>query len=303
MFCRQIVRQSLNNIRCYSAEKSPLALLRKKTGYSFVNCKKALELHNNDVTKAEQWLKEQAQAMGWAKATKLEGRETAQGLVGVVLQKNIGALIEVNCETDFVARNEKFQQFVDLASKACLKYVSGLPESDLISRTEFQAESLKNLVSSNNKKLADEMALMIGSVGENAALRRAVCFKVPQSVQLIGMAYPSPNVVADNETQGGSIGTIVGIRSQTEVTDELKKNLCLQVIGSNPLKVGNKEQDKPAKDSDDETCLIFQEYVFDPTIKVGQLLEERQIEIVDYQRYKCGENVDSEENVSAATAN
>ena len=241
--------------------------------------------------------------MGWAKATKLEGRETAQGLIGVVLQKNIGALIEVNCETDFVARNEKFQQFVDLASKACLKYVSGHPESDLISRTEFQTESLKNLVSSNNKKLADEMALMIGSVGENAALRRAVCFKVPQSVQLIGMAYPSPNIVADNEVQSGSIGAIVGIRSQTEVTDELKKNLCLQIIGSNPLKVGNKEQDKPSKDADDETCLIFQEYVFDPTIKVGQLLEERQIEIVDYQRYKCGERLDSEENVSAATAN
>lgn len=51
MFCRQIVRQSLNNIRYYSTEKSPLAALRKKTGYSFINCKKALELHNNDVTK------------------------------------------------------------------------------------------------------------------------------------------------------------------------------------------------------------------------------------------------------------
>lgn len=51
MFCRQIVRQSLNNIRYYATEKSPLALLRKKTGYSFVNCKKALELHNNDVIK------------------------------------------------------------------------------------------------------------------------------------------------------------------------------------------------------------------------------------------------------------
>lgn len=51
MFCRQIFRQSLNNIRSYATEKSPLAVLRKKTGYSFVNCKKALELHNNDVAK------------------------------------------------------------------------------------------------------------------------------------------------------------------------------------------------------------------------------------------------------------
>lgn len=252
-------------------------------------------------------MKEQAQALGWAKATKLEGRETAQGLVGVIMNraKNIGAMVEVNCETDFVARNEKFQDFVTLASRACLKYVTDLPEGDLISRTEFQTESLKNLMSSNNKKLADEMALMIGSVGENAQLKRAVCFKVPSSIQLIGMSYPSPtnNILIDDEVQSGTIGAIIGIRSPTEITDELKKNLCLQVIGSNPLKIGNKEHDKPTKDVDDETCLIYQEFLFDTSIKVGQLLEDRQIEIIDFQRYKCGENVDSEENLSAAKAN
>lgn len=240
--------------------------------------------------------------MGWAKATKLEGRETAQGLVGVILQKNIGALVEVNCETDFVARNEKFQEFVDLASRACLKYVKDLPDSDMISRTEFQAESLKNLVGGNNKKLADELALVIGTVGENASLRRALCFKVPESIQLIGMSYPSKtnSIAKDNETQSGNIATIVGIRTQTEITDELKKNLCLQIIGSNPLKIGNKDHDKPTKDSDDETCLIYQEYLFDTSTKVGALLEKHQIEVVDYQRFKCGENVESEENVAAA---
>lgn len=254
---------------------------------------------------AEQWLKEQALALGWAKATKLEGRETAQGLIGVILQKNIGAMIEVNCETDFVARNEKFQQFVELASRSCLKYVSDLPGSDHISRTEFQTESLKNLMSNNSKKLSDEMALMIGHVGENASLKRAVCFKVPESVQLIGMSYPSPtnNILKDNEVQCGNIATILGVRSPAEITDEFKKNLCLQIIGSNPLKVGNKEHDIPAKDVDDEPCLIYQEYLFDTSIKVGQLLDEQQIEIIDYQRYKCGEHIESEQNVSAATAN
>lgn len=254
---------------------------------------------------AEQWLKEQAQSMGWAKATKLEGRTTAQGLVGLVMQKNIGAMVEVNCETDFVARNEKFLEFVGLASRACLKYVDSLPDIDMISRTEFQAESLKNLIGANNKKLADELALVIGSVGENASLKRAVCFKVPESLQLIGMTFsPSSTAVAvDNVVQNGDIATILGIRSPTELTDELKKNLCLQVIGTNPTKVGNKEQDKPATDEDDETCLIYQEYLFDTSIKVGELLEERQIEIVDFQRYKVGESTDVEENVNVASAN
>lgn len=254
---------------------------------------------------AEQWLKEQAQTMGWAKATKLEGRATAQGLIGLVLQKNIGAMVEVNCETDFVARNEKFLELVNLTSRACLKYVNSLPDSDMISRTEFQTESLKNLVSENNKKLIDEMALVIGSVGENALLKRAVCFKVPESIQLIGMAF-SPSATqcaAENEFQSGDIATVIGIRTPSELTEELKKNLCLQIIGTNPQKVGDKEKDKPAENEDDETCLIHQEYLFDTSIKVGELLEERQIEIVDFQRFKVGESVDIEENENVASVN
>lgn len=242
--------------------------------------------------------------MGWAQATKLGGRTTPQGLIGVILQKNIGSLIEVNCETDFVARNEKFQEFVEIASRACLNYVSALPDSEMISRTEFQGESLKNLMSSNNQKLSDELALVIGTVGENASLKRAVCFKVPESVQLIGTAYPlqKPTTCDDNEFQAGTMGTILGVRTPVEITEELKKNLCLQVIGSSPLKIGNKENDKPVADNDEEPCLIHQEYLFDSSIKVGELLEEQQIEVVDFQRYKCGENETQEENVSAASA-
>lgn len=256
------------------------------------------------IFKAEHWLKEQAQAMGWAKATKLDGRATAQGLVGIVTQKNIGAMIEVNCETDFVARNDNFLKFFDLASRACLKYVASLPESDLISRTEFQSESLKNLIGINNKKLSDELALVIGSVGENASMKRAVCFKVPESIQLIGMTFsPSTtNVAAENEVQSGSIAAILGVRTPIELTQELKKNLCLQVMGTNPLKVGNKENDKPVQDGEDETCLIHQEYLFDASITVGELLDEHQIEIVDYQRYEVGEKVEADENMNVATA-
>lgn len=71
---------------------------------------------------AEQWLNQQAQTMGWAKATKLEGRATAQGLVGVLVRENIGAMVEINCETDFVARNDNFKNFVSHATKVCAQY-------------------------------------------------------------------------------------------------------------------------------------------------------------------------------------
>lgn len=129
------------SVRCFhinttlqSAEKSALAKLRKATGYTFANCKKALELHNNDLNQAEKWLKEQAQAMGWTKANKLEGRTTAQGLVGVLVEKNIGAMVEVNCETDFVARNAEFQVFLERAAQSCIKYISGVDSTSKLTK-------------------------------------------------------------------------------------------------------------------------------------------------------------------------
>lgn len=107
---------------CFATEKSQLAALRKKTGYTFSNCKKALELHNDDIGQAEVWLKQQAQTLGWSKATKLEGRQTTQGLIGVAVKNKDGVLIEMNCETDFVARNQEFQTVIEEAANTCLTF-------------------------------------------------------------------------------------------------------------------------------------------------------------------------------------
>lgn len=71
---------------------------------------------------AEAWLNEQAQAMGWAKATKLAGRKALQGLIAVKFDKGHGTLVELNCETDFVAKNEKFQKMIEDATIACYKF-------------------------------------------------------------------------------------------------------------------------------------------------------------------------------------
>lgn len=137
-------------------EKSALSALRKKTGYTFANCKKALELHNNDVNEvrererkteitnilidsystwqAEKWLNQQAQSLGWSKATKLADRVTTQGLVGVLVNGNRGAMVELNCETDFVARNDTFKRFVDYVSRIALHYTD---------QTEFDGDLWK----------------------------------------------------------------------------------------------------------------------------------------------------------------
>lgn len=129
IFRTLVARYFCTGKQCFASEKSQLAALRKKTGYTFVNCKKALELHDNDLIQAETWLRKQAQELGWSKATKLEGRQTTQGLIGVAVKDQDGVLVEVNCETDFVSRNVEFQKIVQETAVVCLNFMKNHQKS------------------------------------------------------------------------------------------------------------------------------------------------------------------------------
>lgn len=74
-----------------------------------------------------------------------------------------------------------------------------------------------------------------------------------------------------------------------ELENNLVKNLCQHIIGLNPTKVGDAQLDKPNENKDDESCLIFQEYLLDPSVTVGELIAENNLEIVDFHRFECGE--------------
>uniref|UniRef100_A0A1Q3FBV9 Elongation factor Ts, mitochondrial n=1 Tax=Culex tarsalis TaxID=7177 RepID=A0A1Q3FBV9_CULTA len=288
-----------------TAEKSALATLRKKTGYTFANCKKALEMHGNDLAKAENWLKEQAQTLGWSKATKLEGRNTSQGLVGVLVRDNIGAMVEVNCETDFVARNQSFQSFVQAASAACVRYVAQLETDANLTKHGLNSEALKQIKLEDGKSLGDHLALMIGTVGENASLNRAICYRAPADVKLTGYVHPAP---ADDSTPDvpafGKYGSLLAFRhtsADSSNDNSVARKICQHVVGMKPARIGDKSRDKPAADKDDESCLIYQEYLADPSYTVGEVLEANQLEVVDFQRFECGEKVKAEdENVRVA---
>lgn len=291
-------------LRLYAtAEKSALATLRKKTGYTFANCKKALEMHSNDLAKAEQWLQEQAQAMGWSKATKLEGRNTTQGLVGILVKNNIGAMVEVNCETDFVARNQSFQKFVQTASAACVRYMDQVEGDANLTKVGLNGEALKQIKLDDGKSLGDHLALMIGTVGENASLNRAICYKAPESINLTGYVHPSPSEeVPSDVPQFGKYGSILAFKhTDTDSNGDVAKKVCQHVVGMKPSRIGDKTRDEPAKDKDDETCLIYQEYLADPSYTVAEVLEANHVEVVDFQRFECGEKTKAEEENVRAT--
>lgn len=236
--------------------------------------------------------------MGWSKATKLEGRTATQGLVGVLVDKNIGALVEVNCETDFVARNENFREFVEKASKACADYVKDVQNND-VTKIALESESLKNLKLDDGKSLSDHLALLIGKIGENTVLKRAICYKTSDSIKLFGMTHPAPSSFEDGKVIMGKYGTIAAFNSNTQNTSEIRevyRKICQHIVGMNPQKIGNAEVDKPNEVKDEEQCLIFQDFILDPDMSIGDILKENDIKIIDFQRFECGDTSPVESN-------
>ncbi|KAF6340694.1 Ts translation elongation factor, mitochondrial [Rhinolophus ferrumequinum] len=130
-----------------ASNKELLMKLRRKTGYSFVNCKKALETCGGNLKQAESWLHEQAQKEGWSKAAKLHGRKTKEGLIGLLQEGNTTVLVEVNCETDFVSRNIKFQQLVQQVAFGAMLHCQSLKDQlSTYSKVSFAVSNMLDLL-------------------------------------------------------------------------------------------------------------------------------------------------------------
>src|SRR5579863_1444400 len=151
--------------------------LREKTGAGMMDCKRALGETAGDLEEAVDWLRKK----GLAAAAKKAGRVAAEGLVGVAIKGNVGAVVEVNAETDFVARNDVFQKFVATVAELALTHV------DL--------ERLKAApYPGTGRHVADELTHMIATIGENMSLRRMAHLHVAHGV----VASYVHNAVAPN---------------------------------------------------------------------------------------------------------
>lgn len=298
MYSRQIIRHFFSSSGLWSSvNKADLAKLRKKTGYTFANCKKALELHK-DIESAERWLKEQAQALGWSKAVKLQGRTTQQGLIGVSVKNTSAIMLEVNCETDFVGRNKKFKALVENSTESCLSQVLKMSDVTSISKFVIESEELKSFTGGKDgKRLADHVALAISDLGENLNLRRAMCIKTPGDIKLAVYAHPSTDSNS-SKIMTGKYGAIVAYKVDSDDPEiqQYARQLCQHVVGMNPKKVGVLGEDEPALNKDDEVAMIHQEFLLDPELTVGQLTSNIGLQIIDFARIECGE---VEENAEA----
>lgn len=274
-----------------AAEKALLLKLRKNTGYTFSNCKKALETFDNDMAQAELWLHEQAKKEGWSKANKLEGRKAREGLIGLFVGDKAAVMVEVNCETDFVSRNETFQELVkDVAYATLARHKNERQSQTGYIKGLLGGEDLSRLRVSEGVTLADHVAFVIGRLGENMSVKRAVTIGVPSDWH-IG-SYVHGSVPGQTDVAMGRYGALVVFQGgKEEQVETLGRKLGQHIVGEAPLVLGNMD-DLPCGDS--ETRLLPQTFLGDPNRTVAQFLRGQQARVLDFVRFQCGESVSEE---------
>lgn len=288
--------------------------LREKTGAGMMDCKKALNEVAGDVEAAIDWLRKK----GLASAAKKAGRVAAEGLVGTQASGTRGALVEINAETDFVARNEQFQGFVRQAA-------------ELVFKTGDDADALKKATFADGKTMDEELTTMIATIGENMAFRRSKVLSVEKGVV---SAYMHNQIVPGL----GKIGVLVALESAGDEAKlaELGKQIAMHVAAANPLFLNVAAVDHDALEREravlseqaatsgkpanviekmvegrirkyyEEVVLTEQVFVIDGENKIAKVLENAAkdvgapIVLAGFARFALGEGVEKESKDFAA---
>ncbi|QNM83220.1 elongation factor Ts [Sphingomonas sabuli] len=187
--------------------------LRERTGAGMMDCKKALNENNGDMEASVDWLR----AKGLAAAAKKAGRTAAEGLVGLAVEGTRGAAVEVNSETDFVAKNDQFQDFVRNVAELALK-------------ADGDIEALKTASYPGGGTVEEKLTDNIATIGENQSLRRSTLLSVTN-----GAVVPYVhNAVAPNL---GKIGVLVALESEADADtlQSIGKQIAMHIAAANPL--------------------------------------------------------------------
>jgi elongation factor Ts len=283
--------------------------LRERTGAGMMDCKAALQETNGDMEQGVDLLRKK----GLAKAAKKAGRIAAEGLIGLAVEGPKGVLVEVNSETDFVARNDLFQGLVKMIANVALTVGTDMEK--------IKAAKVGHIT------IADAIADTIAKIGENMTLRRA-------SQLSVGTGVIASYVHNSVEEGLGKIGVLVALES-TGKADELKRfgrMVAMHVAASNPQAIDSsgldaevvrrekdvladkyKAQGKPAnvvekivesglKTFYKEVCLLDQAYIHEPDKSVSQAIKEAEgkvggpIKVTGFLRYALGEGIDRPES-------
>ena len=274
--------------------------LRELTGAGMMDCKKALTECDGDTKKAIDWLREK----GIAKAAKKEGRIAAEGLAKILIEGNKAVILEVNSETDFVAKNDRFLALLDEAAKTIFNSNVKTVEEALALPT---AEGTLN----------DSFIAAVAIIGEKITLRR---FEIVEK--------SDDELFGSYTHQGGRIVAVTVVKGTADA--QVAKNMAMQVASMNPTYVSRDEMpqevvaherevqegimandpslaNKPEKvkagiiegrvsKSLQDMCLVDQEYFLDSNLKCGQYLKENNAEVVKFVKYIVGEGIEKKQD-------
>jgi elongation factor Ts len=273
--------------------------LREKSGAGMGDCKKALQESDGDIKKAIEYLRKKGAAMATKRADKIAKEGAVKSSISE--DKTSGVIIEINCETDFVAKGDGFQNFTQKISDLTL---------------ENKTDDLSNLLTCKDSEgltIQENIDGMMGKVGEKIEFKRAKLFNVPDGF------------VANYIHFGSKVGGMVGIKGKfTEELYDIAKKMSMQVVAMNPLSIKREDisseviekereiyliqarnENKPEKIIDkiiqnkvekffQENCLLEQEFIQDSSKCVGDLLKEYAkktgdaAEVVDMTRFQLG---------------
>ena len=272
--------------------------LREKTGAGMMDCKKALTETNGDMEKAIEYLREK----GITKAAKKSSRIAAEGLVLAYVSEDnkVGAAIEVNSETDFVAKNEEFRTFVQALAKQVA--INNPADVEALLNEEYIEEA--------GKKVSEVLTDKVAKIGENMNIRRFTRFET------------TDGLVESYIHGNGKIAVLVNMKN---ADNELAKDICMQVAAARPefldeasvpaerlakemeiLKAQAMNEGKPEAIAEkvvqgrigkfySEICLVDQEFVKNPDMKISELLKTKNAEIVEFARIEKGEGLEKKE--------
>jgi elongation factor Ts len=289
--------------------------LRERTGAGMMDCKKALTETDGDLEAAVDLLR----AKGLAAAAKKSSRTAAEGLVGVAVSGTKGVAVEINSETDFVAKNDGFQDFV--------RKVTGIA----LDAASDDVEALKQATYAGGDTVGDALTSSIATIGENQALRRMKTVSVPQGL-VVSYVH---NAAAPNL---GKIGVLVALESEAgaDVLETLGKQLAMHIAAAFPLSLDADSLDpeliarerrvaaekaaesgKPENVQEKmvdgavakfakENALLSQVFVMDNKTPVAKVVEQAgkdagaKILLTDFVRFQLGEGIEKAESDFAA---
>ena len=282
--------------------------LREKTGAGMMDCKKALVETDGDMEAAVDWLRKK----GLAAAAKKSGRTAAEGLVGVAHEGNRASMVEVNAETDFVARNEAFQNFVETVAKLALTVGEDV---EALKAAAFPGKS---------HSVADELVSLVATVGENMSIRRAAVVEVKDGVAasyVHGALKPGL----------GKIGVLVALEGKAdEALSTLGRQIGMHVAATRPDALSIADVDPSALEREkavlaeqarasgkpeaiiekmvegrvkkfyEDVVLLEQVWVHDGESKVKDVVKKAGAEIARFVCFRLGEGIDKEATDFAA---